>query len=137
MTRAEIETVYPDEIRAREFIEQARVFFADAENPIVSGAGSFFLYYQACLAGMDALLAAAGSRVTSGEESHRVRIADAARLAGPAHSNLFERLDVWRADRNQVSYAAVDPPGASVGALRADTRDLLTAIAALLGAKRR
>lgn len=137
MTRAEIETVYPDDDRAREFLEQARIFFADAENPLVSGASSFFLYYQSCLAGMDALLAASGRRVTSGEESHRVRIHEAARLAGDAHSELFERLDVWRADRNLVSYAAVDPPGASLDALRIDTRDLLATIAALLGGTRR
>lgn len=71
---------------------------------------------------------AAGSRVTSGEESHRVWIEEAGRLAGPAYADLFERLDVWRADRNQVSYAALEPSGGAIVALRTDARDLLTSV---------
>jgi hypothetical protein len=136
MNRAEIESVYPDEARAHEFLGHARGFFADAESPSLTQPGSFFLLYQACLAGMDALLAATGSRVTSGEESHRVRIDEAARIAGSAYTELFERLDVWRADRNQVSYAAFEPSGGAVNALRTDASDLLDTVERILAEER-
>lgn len=132
MSSAEIETVYPDAARASEFLAQARVFLKDAESSGVSPAGSFFLLYQACLAGMDAILAASGSRVRSGEESHRVRIAEAARISGPAYAELFERLNVWRTDRHQVSYAALEPSGAEIDALGVDANDLLESVGRIL-----
>lgn len=132
MSRAQVEQVTPDLERGRQFLAQARLFLRDADTSTLGAASSFFLYYQAALAGLDALLASRGHRVTSGEESHRVRIEAAAALAGAGHEELFERLDVWRADRHAVSYAALDPTAAAVDALRTDVHDLLDVVARLL-----
>jgi len=127
VTTAEIDYVDPDVTRATEFLDQAQRILADAERPDLSFSGSTVLYYQACLSAMDAVLTAAGRRVTSGIDSHRVRIREVAALIGGGYEDLMERMDEWRRDRGEVSYAAVEPPAASVAGLQADARDMVAA----------
>jgi hypothetical protein len=124
---AEIEHVEPDLERAREFLEQAQTFLRDAESARLSLESSVVLYYQACLSAMDAILTHAGRRVTSGTNAHIVRIEEAAALLGSGYAELFERLEFWRRERGEVSYAAVQPAAATVAALQTDTRDVVAA----------
>ena len=128
MSRAQIDTVEPDAGRARAFLAQAQVFVADAEQPGTSLEGAVVLYYQACLSAMDGLLAAVGRRVGAGVESHSVRIAEAARHLGGGYAELTERLQIWRSERAEVSYAAITPGAQDVAALREDAHDLLAAV---------
>lgn len=127
MSTAEIEDVEPDSERAVEFLEQARTMLRDADREDISRAGSVVLYYQACLSAMDAVLTAAGRRVTSGTDSHRVRIDAVAALVGGGYADLMERMDEWRRERGGVSYAALVPSAASVAALQADAHDVVAA----------
>jgi hypothetical protein len=125
--RAALESVEPDLARAREFLAQARTFLADADRQSTSLESSVVLYWNACISAMDAILAAAGLRIGSGEQSHIVRVRGAAGAAGVAYAELFERLDEWRRERHDVSYAAVTPPAADVAAMQTDARDVIEA----------
>ena len=135
MGQAEIERVDPDLSRGREFIEQASRMLRDGDDPDISLAGSVVLYYQACLCAMDAVLAAAGSRVTSGINSHRVRIHEVAALLGDGYGDLADRMDEWRRERSGVSYAAVEPSAASVAALQQDAREMVEAAARFVNSR--
>jgi hypothetical protein len=129
MSRAEIELVDPDPGRARDFIQQARRFIADAERGTTSPESAVVLYWNACISSMDAVLTASGRRVGSGEDSHIVRVEAACGVLGAGYQELFERLDQWRRTRHYVSYAAITPPTAEVAALQGDARDVLDAAA--------
>ena len=48
-------------------------------------------------------------------------------ILGEGFADLFDRLDVWRRERNEVSYAAVTPSAADVAAIQIDARDVLAA----------
>lgn len=109
MARAELSEIPPDADRAAEFLQQARSFLRDGEQDGTSLAGAAVLYYQACLAAIDAVLTSAGRRVGAGEEAHIVRIEAGAALLGGGYTELFERLDEWRRQRHDASYAAVVP----------------------------
>lgn len=126
MTKAEIEAVEPDLGRAGDFIAQAKRFLADAEDSTHSESG-VILYWSACISAMDAVLAAAGLRVGSGEDSHAVRVDGARGVLGGGFEELFDRLDEWRRERHDVSYAAITPAAADVAAMQTDTRDVLAA----------
>lgn len=127
MTRAELLRVDPDLARAREFIAQARRFLDDADRETTNAESAVVLYWSACISSMDALLAAAGWRVGRGEESHAVRIEGARRTLGAGYDGLCDRLDVWRRERHDVSYAAITPAAADVAAMQTDARDILAA----------
>ena len=127
MTRAELEHVEPDDRRAQDFIGQSRVFLEDAERETTHLESAVILYWNACIAAMDALLAAEGWRVGSGEGSHAVRVEGARTILGAGFNDLCNRLDEWRRERNDVSYAAITPAAADVAALQTDTRDILAA----------
>ena len=133
MTRAELEPVEPDATRAREFVAQARLFLADAERETTHLESAVILYWSACISSMDALLAIDGLRVSSGEDSHAVRVEGARRVLGAGYRDLTDRLDEWRRERHGVSYAAITPGEADVAAMRADARDILEAAEAELG----
>jgi hypothetical protein len=133
VSSAEIEAVDPDPERAREFLQKAETFLADGEHPDLSLEASVVLYYQACLSAMDAVLTDAGRRVTSGTHSHAVRISECAGLLGEGYVELFDRMDYWRRERGDVSYAAVTPSSSTVAAIQADARDLVDAAAQFLG----
>src|SRR5947207_14656235 len=57
MTRAEAEPVEPDGVRARQFLTQARLFFADADRETTALESAVVLFWSACLSAMDAVLA--------------------------------------------------------------------------------
>jgi hypothetical protein len=127
MTRAEIEFVDPDPGRARDFIKQARKFLADAERDTTSPEGGVVLYWSACIASIDAVLAASGRRVGRGEESHIVHLEGARAVLGGGYEDLFERLDEWRRTRHEVSYAAITPSEADLAAIQGEAREVLAA----------
>ena len=127
MTRSELEHVEPDAGRAQDFVAQSRLFLEDAERDTTNSASAVVLYWNACIAAMDALLAVEGLRVGSGEGSHAVRVEGVRRILGAGFDDLCDRLDEWRRERHDVSYAAVTPAGADVAALQTDTRDILAA----------
>src|SRR6266571_611774 len=106
------------------FLRQAKKFVEDGDADIAL-ASTVVLCYQGCLSAMDPILAAAGRRVTSGTESHVVRIRECRGLLGNAYADLLDRMDEWRRERGDVSYGALDPSAKSVAALQSDARDLL------------
>jgi hypothetical protein len=127
MTRAEVERVAPDAARARDFIDQARRFLDDAERETTHLESAVVLYWSACISAMDAVLTAAGLRIGRGEDSHAVRVESTRSVLGAGFSALIDRLDEWRRERHDVSYAALTPSGADVAAMQADARDMLAA----------
>lgn len=76
---------------------------------------------------MDAVLAAGGLRIGSGEDSHAVRIDAAFSVLGGGFGDLRERLDEWRRERHGVSYRAITPAAADVAAMQTDARDIVAA----------
>ena len=126
MTRAEAEPVEPDFARASDFIAQAKRFLVDAERS-THLESAVVLYWNACISAMDAVLTAAGLRIGRGEDSHAVRIEAARSVLGGGFGDLCDRLDEWRRERHDVSYAAITPAAADVAALQTDARDILAA----------
>jgi hypothetical protein len=105
---------------------RAKRFLAGAEAaPNLESA--VVLYWSACISAMDAVLAAGGFRIGSGEDSHAVRIDASFRLLGGGFGDLRERLDEWRRERHGVSYRAITPAAADVAALQTDARDIVAA----------
>jgi hypothetical protein len=127
VTRAEVEPVEPDFDRARDYIAQAKRFLIDAERDSTHLESAVVLYWSVCISAMDALLAAAGLRIGRGQDSHAVRVETARELLGAGFHDLCDRLDEWRRERHDVSYAAITPAAADVAAMQADARDILAA----------
>jgi hypothetical protein len=128
VTKAEVEPVEPDDARAGDFLVQAKRFLAGAEEaPNLESA--VVLYWSACISAMDAVLAAAGFRIGSGEDSHAVRVEAAFQILGGGFGDLRERLDEWRRERHGVSYRAITPAAADVAAMQTDARDVVAAAA--------
>jgi hypothetical protein len=129
MTRAQVETVEPDAGRARDFVAQARRFLEDAERETTHLESAVVLYWNGCVSAMDAILAARGLRVGRGEDSHAVRVETVRDVLGGGFGDLVDRLDEWRRERHDVSYAAISPSAAVVAAMQADARDIVAAAA--------
>ena len=127
MTRAEVEPVEPDFDRARDYVAQAKRFLIDAERDSTHLESAVVLYWSVCISAMDALLAAAGLRIGRGQDSHAVRVETARELLGAGFHDLCDRLDEWRRERHDVSYAAITPAAGDVAAMQADARDILAA----------
>lgn len=127
MTRADLERVEPDAGRAQDFLAQSQRFIEDAERDTTNLESAVVLYWNACISAMDALLAVEGLRVGSGEDSHAVRVEGARQILGAGFGDLCDRLDEWRRERHDVSYAAIRPAAADVAALQTDGRDILAA----------
>jgi hypothetical protein len=127
VTRAEAEPVEPDFERAGDYIAQAKRFLSDAERDSTHLESAVVLYWSVCISAMDALLAAAGWRIGRGTDSHAVRVETTRQVLGAAFSDLCERLDEWRRERHDVSYAAITPGAGDVAAMQADARDILAA----------
>jgi len=125
VTRAEIEVVAPDVARARDLVAQARRFLEDAERETTHLESAVILYWNSCINAMDAVLAARGLRVGSGEDSHAVRVEAVRSVLGKGFGDLVDRLDEWRRERHGVSYAAVTPSAAVAAAMQADARDIV------------
>jgi len=125
MTRAELETVDPDVTRSRDFVAQAKRFLQDAERPETNPESAVILYWNTCIGAMDAILAVKGLRVGAGEGSHAVRIEGVRTSLGAGFADLCDRLDEWRRERHDVSYAAIRPAAADIAAMQTDARDIL------------
>jgi len=126
VTRALVEQVDPDLGRALDFISQGRRFLADADDASHLES-AVVLYWNTCISAMDGLLAAAGLRVGRGEDSHAVRVESVRNVLGAGFDDLCDRLDEWRRERHDVSYAAITPAAADVAAMQTDARDILAA----------
>lgn len=128
MSTAGIQSVDPDGERAREFLGQAKIFLADASKADVAMESAVVLQWNACISAMDAALTYAGLRVTSGVGGHAARIEACASVLGAGYRELLDRMDVWRRERGDVSYAAVQPSAAAVESMETDARDLIAAV---------
>jgi hypothetical protein len=127
VTRAEAEPVEPDFEHAGDYIAQAKRFLSDAERSSTHLESAVVLYWSVCISAMDALLTAAGLRIGRGQDSHAVRITTTRQVLGAGFSDLCDRLDEWRRERHDVSYAAITPAAGDVAAMQADARDILAA----------
>jgi hypothetical protein len=125
MTSARSEYVPADPTSARVFLDQAEKFVADGRQPETSLAGRQILYYQACLSSLEAILLEGGRRVTPGDRAHVLRIEEAHACLGYGHPELFERLDIHREIRHDVSYSAGVISEKQVESLVSTTTDLL------------
>lgn len=74
---------------------------------------------------LEALLLAAGRRVTAGAGGHMLRLEEANQILGRRHDDLFERLDLHRDVRHDVSYAAGVASELGTSELRSAAGELL------------
>jgi hypothetical protein len=128
MTEARVEPVPADPATARVFLDRAEQFLADGDQPAIAHESKQILYWQACIAMLEALLLAAGRRVTPGSGGHMRRLEEADRVLAHKHSGLFEDLDLHRDARNDVSYAAGVASELDVRALRSAASDLFDVV---------
>jgi hypothetical protein len=85
------------------------------------------LLHNAAISASNAILQAAGLRVTSGEGSHLLRLETALEQLHQDTEDLLERLDASRSRRNEASYAAMLVAEASVEEAREGTAELIEA----------
>ncbi|MGA2163325.1 MAG: hypothetical protein ABSH36_02520 [Solirubrobacteraceae bacterium] len=133
MTDARVEKVYADRVRAREFLEQADRFRGDADTPDLSAESQSVLLHNAAICACDAILQAAGQRVTSGDNAHALRLETALEHLEGDTEELLESLDASRERRNEASYAAAFVAKASLADAREATTELLERVRALIG----
>jgi len=117
----------PDCAAARDFLDVAHRFFADAGTAGLGSESAYILYYDAARNAVSAILAAAGRRVRGGTGTHHVAISAAGELLGDPHERMIAGLDAARSRRNQVSYEAWDVSGGDVEALSADAAHCIAA----------
>lgn len=125
MTQARAENVPADPATARVFLKRARDFARDAAKPDSAPASSQVLAWQICISAMEAILLAAGRRVTPGDGAHVLRLKEAERSLPDEHGTLFERLDSHRELRHEASYHAGVVSEAEVEVTIRDAQDLL------------
>jgi hypothetical protein len=130
MTEARVEQVHADRIGARVFLAQSETFFEDANLSRLRSESRSVLLHNATIAACDAILQAAGQRVTPGDRSHILRLETALGHIDGDTEELLERLDASRERRNEASYAAGFVPQASID-------DAHEAVAELIGLARR
>ncbi len=125
MTEARIERVYVDRVSAGEFLEQAEGFLADADAVGLRPPSRAVLLHNATVCACDAILQAAGLRVTSGDRAHVLRLQTALDQVDADTEDLLESLDATRERRNEASYAAAFVPESSVVEAREAAAELL------------
>jgi hypothetical protein len=125
VTDARLEDVHPDRVTAREFLAQADELFADAGADGLRTASQAILLHNASIAACDAILQAAGKRVTGGDGAHALRIDTALGVVGGDTEDLADRLDATRERRNEASYRAGVIARASVVDAREAVTELL------------
>jgi hypothetical protein len=124
VTEARVEKVHEDRLEARAFLAQAKRFQADADADL-STESRALLFHSAAISASDAILQAAGLRVTSGDGAHQLRLERAIAQLGHDTGGLLERLDASRWQRNEASYAAMPVAQASVDEAREATAELI------------
>jgi hypothetical protein len=125
MTDARVEKVYEDHSGARSFLDQAEMFFSDSHAAGISAPSRSILLHSAAVSACDAILQAAGQRVTPGDRAHILRLQTALGHLDGDTEELLERLDASRARRNEASYAAEFVAEASVVDAREATAELV------------
>lgn len=133
MTAARVEKVYPDTLRAREFLDQAEMHLQDASRGELHAPSTVILLHSATVAACDAILQAVGLRVTPGDRAHVLRIETALDQLGGDTEDLLEQLDASREPRNEASYAVSFVAQASVADAREATAELLALVRSFLG----
>lgn len=132
MTEARVEKVYEDQVTAREFLEQAERFRRDARKDL-DEISQAVLLHNATICACDAILQAAGLRVTPGDRSHTLRIETALAQVDDDTEDLFDRLEASRARRNEASYRAGFVAQASVSDAHEATSELIGLARAAVG----
>lgn len=133
MTDARVESVYADRLRAREFLDQAERFRDDAAKAELSAESQSVLLHNAAVCACDAILQAAGQRVTSGDSAHILRLETALDQLDGDTEELLDSLDASRQRRNEASYRASFVPEASLADAREATAELLERARAFVG----
>jgi len=106
-------------------LDQAQRFQADADTAGLSAESRLILLHGAAISASNAILQAAGLRVTTGEGAHLLRLETALDQLDPDTEGLLERLDASRSRRNEASYAAMPVVQASVDEAREATVELI------------
>jgi hypothetical protein len=132
VTEARVEKVYEDQVTAREFLEQAERFRRDARKDL-DEISQAVLLHNATICACDAILQAAGLRVTPGDRSHTLRIETALAQVDDDTEDLFDRLEASRARRNEASYRAGFVAQASVSDAHEATSELIGLARAAVG----
>src|SRR5487761_2771898 len=117
MTEARVEHVHANRTDARVFLGQAKSFQADANGPL-SRESAAVLLHNAVISGADAILQAAGLRVTGGDGAHQLRIEKALAELPHETDELLDRLEASRSRRNEASYHGSLVPDASLAEAR-------------------
>jgi hypothetical protein len=124
MTDAHVEKIYADRVRAREFLDQADRFRNDADIADLSAESQSVLLHNATICACDAILQAAGLRITSGDRSHVLRLETALDQLDVDTEELLESLDAYRERRNEASYATSFVSETSLADAREATTEL-------------
>jgi hypothetical protein len=124
VTDARVQKVHADRLGARTHLDQAEKFQSDADADLSTESRSVLLH-NAALSASNAILQAAGLRVTSGDGSHLLRFETALEQFDDDTEDLLERLDASRSRRNEASYASMLIAQASVDEAREATAELV------------
>jgi hypothetical protein len=120
-----MERVHADRIGARVFLAQSEAFFEDANLCGLRSESRSVLLHNAAVSACDAILQAAGKRITPGDRSHVLRLETALEHLDGDTEELLERLDASRERRNEASYAAAFVPQASIDDAREAVAELV------------
>lgn len=125
MIEARLEQVHADRVGARVFLAQSEAFLEDANRSGLGSESRSVLLHNAAIAAHDAILQAAGQRVTPGDRSHMLRLETALGHLDGDTEELLERLDAARERRNEASYAAGFVSQASIEDAREAVTELI------------
>jgi hypothetical protein len=125
MSPARVQKVHADRLGARVHLEQAQRFQADADAADLSAESRSILLHNSAISASNAILQAAGLRVTTGDGAHLLRLATALDQLDRDTEDLLERLDASRSRRNEASYASTLVAQASVDEAREATAELI------------
>jgi len=132
VTEARVQKVHADRLGARTHLAQAEKFQSDADADLSTESRAVLLH-NAALSASNAILQAAGLRVTSGDGSHLLRLKAALEQFDDDTEDLLERLDASRSRRNEASYASMLIAQASVDEAREATAELIELARAFVG----
>ncbi len=133
MNPARVEKVHADRVEARMHLDQAQRFQADADAADLSAESRSILLHNAAISASNAILQAAGLRVTNGEGAHLLRLETALDQFDWDTEELLGRLDASRSRRNEASYASMPIAQASVDEAREATMELIGLTRSFLG----
>ena len=112
---------------ARRLLDQADRHLLSAGISGVDADSRFCLLYDGARKAADAIMRAAGRRVTTGAGHHIVYLAEAKRLLGPTSTTMWPRVEGARSIRNAIEYQAREVTQLEVSELDAAAHELLAA----------